>query len=159
MFKSIIVYQINDIKLYFYHMKLKKLPVDTINSMNKNTLMEQLDIKCVEIGDDYVVSTMPVNSKTHQPMGLLHGGASAALIESIASMGSTLLIDIRKEHPVGLEINANHISSIQSGMVRGVGKIVHAGRRTHVWQVDIFDDQTNKLLCTGRLTVMIVPHS
>ena len=159
MFKSIIVYQINDIKLYFYHMKLKKLPVDTINSMNKNTLMEQLDIKCVEIGDDYVVSTMPVNSKTHQPMGLLHGGASAALIESIASMGSTLLIDIRKEHPVGLEINANHISSIQSGLVRGVGKIVHAGRRTHVWQVDIFDDQTNKLLCTGRLTVMIVPHS
>ena len=90
-------------------MKLKKFPVDTINSMNKNTLMEQLDIKCVEIGDDYVVSTMPVNSKTHQPMGLLHGGASAALIESIASMGSTLLIDIRKEHPVGLEINANHI--------------------------------------------------
>ena len=127
--------------------------------MNKNTLMEQLDIKCVEIGDDYVVSTMPVNSKTHQPMGLLHGGASAALIESIASMGSTLLIDIRKEHPVGLEINANHISSIQSGLVRGVGKIIHAGRRTHVWQVDIFDDQTNKLLCTGRLTVMIVPHS
>lgn len=140
-------------------MKLKKFPVDTINSMNKNTLMDQLDIKCVEIGDDYVVSTMPVNSKTHQPMGLLHGGASAALIESIASMGSTLLIDIRKEHPVGLEINANHISSIQSGLVRGVGKIVHAGRRTHVWQVDIFDDQTNKLLCTGRLTVMIVPHS
>ena len=121
--------------------------------------MEQLDIKCVEIGDDYVVSTMPVNSKTQQPMGLLHGGASAALIESIASMGSTLLIDIRKEHPVGLEINANHISSIKSGLVRGVGKIVHAGRRTHVWQVDIFDDQTNKLLCTGRLTVMIVPHS
>ena len=140
-------------------MKLKKFPVDTINSMNKNTLMEQLDIKCVEIGDDYVVSTMPVNSKTHQPMGLLHGGASAALIESIASMGSTLLIDIRKEHPVGLEINANHISSIQSGLVRGVGKIIHAGRRTHVWQVDIFDNQTNKLLCTGRLTVMIVPHS
>ena len=140
-------------------MKLKKFPVDTINSMNKNTLMEQLDIKCVEIGDDYVVSTMPVTSKTHQPMGLLHGGASAALIESIASMGSTLLIDIRKEHPVGLEINANHISSIKSGLVRGVGKIVHAGRRTHVWQVDIFDDETNKLLCTGRLTVMIVPHS
>ena len=140
-------------------MKLKKYPVDTINSMNKNTLMEQLDIKCVEIGDDYVVSTMPVNSKTHQPMGLLHGGANAALIESIASMGSTLLIDIKKVHPVGLEINANHISSIKSGLVRGVGKIVHAGRRTHVWQVDIFDDQTNKLLCTGRLTVMIVPHS
>ena len=139
-------------------MKLKKYPVETINSMNKNTLMEQLGIKCVEIGDDYVVSTMPVNSKTHQPMGLLHGGASAALIESIASMGSTLLIDITKEHPVGLEINANHISSVNSGSVKGVGKIIHAGKRTHVWQVDIFDEQTNKLVCTGRLTVMIVSH-
>ena len=139
-------------------MKLKKYPIETINSMNKDTLMEQLGIKCVEIGDDYVVSTMPVNNKTHQPMGLLHGGASAALIESIASMGSTLLIDITKEHPVGLEINANHISSLSSGSVKGIGKIIHAGKRTHVWQVDIFDEKTNKLVCTGRLTVMIVSH-
>ncbi len=139
-------------------MKLKKYPLEAINNMNKNTLMEQLGIKCIEIGDDYVVSTMPVNSTTHQPMGLLHGGASAALIESIASMGSTLLIDITKEYPVCLEINANHISSISSGTVKGVGKIIHAGKRTHVWQVDLFDEKTDKLVCTGRLTVMIVPH-
>ena len=119
-------------------------------------LMESLGIECVEIGSDYVISRMPVDHRTHQPMGLLHGGASMALIESIGSMGSTLLIDIEKEAPVGLEINANHVSGVRSGYVRAVGKIVHAGKRTHLWQVDIFDESTNKLVCTGRLTVMII---
>lgn len=137
-------------------MQFRKIDLDTINSFNKNTLMETLGIKCVEIGEDYIVSTMPVNASTHQPMGLLHGGASAALIESIGSMGSTLLIDLSKQAPVGLEINANHIGSVRSGSVKGIGKIVHAGKKTHVWQVDIFDNETNKLICTGRLTVMII---
>ena len=137
-------------------MQFRKIDLDTINSFNKNTLMETLGIKCVEIGEDYIVSTMLVNASTHQPMGLLHGGASAALIESIGSMGSTLLIDLSKQAPVGLEINANHIGSVRSGSVKGVGKIVHAGKKTHVWQVDIFDNETNKLICTGRLTVMII---
>lgn len=137
-------------------MQFRKIDLDTINSFNKNTLMETLGIKCVEIGEDYIVSIMPVNASTHQPMGLLHGGASAALIESIGSMGSTLLIDLSKQAPVGLEINANHIGSVRSGSVKGIGKIVHAGKKTHVWQVDIFDNETNKLICTGRLTVMII---
>ena len=137
-------------------MQFRKIDLDTINSFNKNTLMETLGIKCIEIGEDYIVSTMPVNASTHQPMGLLHGGASAALIESIGSMGSTLLIDLSKQAPVGLEINANHIGSVRSGSVKGIGKIVHAGKKTHVWQVDIFDYETNKLICTGRLTVMII---
>ena len=100
---------------------------------------------------------MPVDHRTHQPMGLLHGGASMALIESIGSMGSTLLIDLEKEAPVGLEINANHVSGVRSGYVKAIGKIVHAGKSTHIWQVDIFNEETNKLVCTGRLTVMIVP--
>jgi 1,4-dihydroxy-2-naphthoyl-CoA hydrolase len=76
---------------------LKKYDLELINSMSRNTLMEVLDIKCIEVGDDYVIATMPVNSKTHQPMGLLHGGASAALIESIGSMGSSLVLDLTKE--------------------------------------------------------------
>jgi 1,4-dihydroxy-2-naphthoyl-CoA hydrolase len=135
---------------------LKQVSIDLVNSMNKNTLMESLGIECVEIGSDYVISRMPVDHRTHQPMGLLHGGASMALIESIGSIGSTLLIDIEKEAPVGLEINANHVSGVRSGYVRAVGKIVHAGKRTHLWQVDIFDESTNKLVCTGRLTVMII---
>lgn len=136
---------------------LKKVSLDIVNSMNKNTLMEALGIECIEIGNDYVVSRMPVDHRTHQPMGLLHGGASMALIESIGSMGSTLLIDLEKEAPVGLEINANHVSGVRSGFVKAIGKIVHAGKITHIWQVDIFNEETNKLVCTGRLTVMIVP--
>jgi 1,4-dihydroxy-2-naphthoyl-CoA hydrolase len=139
-------------------MKFKQLDLATINAFNKNTLMEVLGIECIEIGDDYIVSTMPVDQRTHQPMGLLHGGASAALIESVGSMGSTLLIDLSKEAPVGIEVNANHIGSVKSGMVKAIGKIVHAGKRTHLWQVDIFDMKTERLVCTGRLTIMIVPR-
>lgn len=137
---------------------LKKVELNKVNALNRNTLMEQLGIECIEIGEDYVVSTMPVDHRTHQPMGLLHGGASAALIESIGSMGSVLLIDPEKEVPVGLEINANHVGGVKSGKVKAIGKVVHAGKKTHVWQVDIFDMSTNKLICTGRLTVMIIPR-
>ena len=136
---------------------LKKVSLDVVNAMNKNTLMEALGIECIEIGIDYIISRMPLDHRTHQPMGLLHGGASMALIESIGSMGSTLLIDLEKEAPVGLEINANHVSGVRSGFVKAIGKIVHAGKSTHIWQVDIFNEETNKLVCTGRLTVMIVP--
>ncbi|AEA42288.1 phenylacetic acid degradation-related protein [Fluviicola taffensis DSM 16823] len=137
--------------------KIKSVPLEEINKYATNTLLGHLDIKCVEIGEDYIVATMPVDHRTHQPMGLLHGGASAALIESIGSIGSTLLIDITKEAPVGIEINANHIGGVKSGSVKAIGKIVHAGSRTHLWQVDIFDESNDKLICTGRLTVMIVP--
>ena len=137
-------------------MQLRKVSLQEANSFNKNTLMEQLGIECVEIGDNFVVATMPVDHRTHQPMGLLHGGASAALIESIGSMGSTLLIDLSKEVPVGLEVNANHVSGIKEGFVRAIGKVIHAGKKTHLWQVDIFDGMTERLICTGRLTVMII---
>lgn len=137
-------------------MKLRQVPVEMVNALSKNTLMEVLDIRCIEIGDDYLVATMPVDHRTHQPMGLLHGGASAALIETIGSMGSVLLIDVEKQAPVGLEVNANHVGSVKSGRVRAKGKVIHSGKRTHVWQVDIVDEASEKLVCTGRLTVMIV---
>jgi len=137
-------------------MQLKKCTIEEINSFNKNTLMEVLGIECVEIGEDYIVSTMPVDERTRQPMGLLHGGASAALIESVGSMGSQLLMDVSKEYSVGLEINANHIGSVRSGKVKAVGRIIHAGKRTHLWQVDIFDMETEKMVCTGRLTCMVI---
>jgi 1,4-dihydroxy-2-naphthoyl-CoA hydrolase len=114
-------------------MKFNPIGLEKLNSFSKNTLLEHLGIQCTEIGDDYIVATMPVDHRTHQPMGLLHGGASAALIESIGSLGSTLLLDLTKEVPVGIEINANHLSGVTSGTVRAIGKIVHAGRRTHVW--------------------------
>lgn len=139
-------------------MELKKVSLEQVNAFNRNTMMEVLGIECIEIGTDFIKSKMPVNSSTHQPMGLLHGGASAALIESIGSMGSTLLLDVSQEVPVGLEINANHISGVRDGHVIATGKVIHAGRRTHLWQVDIHHEETGKLVCTGRLTIMVVPR-
>src|SRR5690554_7722147 len=135
---------------------LKKVSPEQVNMLRKDTVMELLDIQCIEVGDDYIVDTIPVDSRTHQPMKLLHGGASAPLIESVGSMGSTLLLDLEKEAPVGIEINANHVGGMSSGLIKAVGKIVHAGKRTHVWQVDITNNETGALICTGRLTVMII---
>jgi 1,4-dihydroxy-2-naphthoyl-CoA hydrolase len=132
----------------------KNVPLDMVNAMNKNTILEVLGIKTIELGDDYIVGTMPVDKRTRQPMGLLHGGASAVLIESLGSIGSTLIVDITKQNIVGIDINANHIRGVKSGLVTGKASILHCGRKTHVWQVDIKDDE-NKLVCSGRLTVMI----
>lgn len=129
-----------------------------INKLCQRTLMQHLAIKFVDINEKSLSATMPVDSRTHQPLGLLHGGANAVLIESIASMGSALLCDLTKESPVGLEINANHIRSVKSGLVKGIGNIIHIGKTTHVWQVDIFDENTSKLICTGRLTLLIKKH-
>lgn len=138
-------------------MKLRQVELAEINKYRGNTLLGHLDMECIELGEDYLKVRMPVDGRTHQPMGLLHGGASAALIESIGSMGSTLLLDLSKESPVGVEVNANHIGAVRDGFVVAHGKIVHAGRRTHLWQVDIIHEETGKLVCTGRLTIMVVP--
>ncbi len=137
-------------------MKLKNVPLELINSKSNNTLVATLGIECIEIGENFIVLKMPVDRRTHQPMGILHGGASAALIETVGSMGSTLLIDLEKEVPVGLEINCNHVRSVKSGFVLATGTLVHCGRRTHVWQVNIHEEGNKRLICTGRLTVMII---
>jgi len=130
-------------------------PLEAINAFNRNTLLEQLDIKVTALGENFLEGTMPVDNRTHQPMGLLHGGASAALIESLGSIGSTLLIDRETENIVGLEINANHVRGVRSGLVTGRAEIVHAGKTTHIWQVDIKDEE-ERLVCTGRLTVIVI---
>ena len=109
-----------------------------------------------ELGEDYIVGQMPVDHRTHQPLGMLHGGASVALIESLGSIGSSLIIDMEVEFPVGIEVNANHVGVARSGMVEAKAKIVHGGKRTHVWNVDVRTVDSNRLICTGRLTVMIV---
>lgn len=136
-------------------MKWNTEDLEKINQFCENTLMQHLNIVFSEINEQEICATMPVNSSTHQPMGLLHGGASVVLIESIASMGSALLCDLKVEAPVGLEVNANHIGSVKQGSVVGRGKILHQGKSTHVWQVDIFDQSNLKLICSGRLTVLI----
>ena len=130
-------------------------PIEKVNKLNKNTLMEVLDIQYTEVGTDFVKASMPVNKNTHQPMGLLHGGASAALIESVGSVGSALCVDLNTEAIVGLEINANHLKGVKSGMVYATGRLVHCGKTTHLWQVDIRNEK-EELVCTGKLTVMII---
>ena len=144
----------NDLK--FVNMKMRKVSLDKINLANKNTLIGCLGIRVTELGNDYLIGKMPVDHRTIQPFGLLHGGASVALIESLGSIGSNLIIDDKKEFSVGLEVNANHISSVKDGFVFAKAKLVHLGKRTHVWIVDVYDELSNKLICSGRLTMMIV---
>lgn len=121
----------------------------------QNTLMEQLGIEFTNVGEDFVEATMPVDKRTHQPMGMLHGGATAALVESLGSMGSHVFLEPEKQSAVGLEINVNHLKGVKSGIVKAHGKLIHRGRRTHVWQVDVFNE-SEQLIATGRLTNMII---
>ena len=118
-----------------------------IDKAHKNTLVETLDIKITEIGDDFIKGTMPVDSRTKQPAGLLHGGASMALAETLASTGAYLCVDPEKYRVVGQEINANHVRSATSGHVTGIAKL---GKRTQVWEIKIYkseDDFSDKTLC------------
>lgn len=131
------------------------MDVNQINSMCVNTLVSHLGIQFTEVGDDYLKATMPVDDRTRQPQGLLHGGASAALAETLGSVGSALRLDLSRQVPVGLEINANHIRAITRGTVTGTATALHLGRRTHVWDIKI-EDETGRLVCTSRLTIMVV---
>jgi 1,4-dihydroxy-2-naphthoyl-CoA hydrolase len=126
-----------------------------LNAVSKDTLLQNLGIEFTEIGNDYIIARMPVNEKTQQPMGLLHGGASAALAESIGSTGTYLMIDPEQKMAVGLEINANHVGSVHSGFVYGKGTIVHKGKTTHIWNIEIRDEK-EKLISICRLTMLIL---
>ncbi|RMF03827.1 MAG: hotdog fold thioesterase [Chloroflexi bacterium] len=132
-----------------------KMDVTQINNMCANTLVSHLGIEFTEVGDGYLKATMPVDDRTRQPQGLLHGGASAALAETLGSVGSALRLDLSRQVPVGLEINANHIRAITGGTVTGTATALHLGRRTHVWDIKI-EDETGRLICTSRLTIMVV---
>lgn len=136
---------------------IKQVPLEKINETNEGTLMEHLGIVFTEIGENYLVAEMPVDKRTHQPLGLLHGGASAALIESVGSLGSALILDLKKEAPVGIEINANHLKGMKSGTVVARAEIMHKGAKTHVWNAVLTEKGTGKTVCIGRLTVMVVP--
>lgn len=121
----------------------------------KDTLMEALGIKIVELDQERVVATMPVLAATRQPYGLLHGGASVALAETVASTGTYNLIDRDKQQAVGLEINANHIRGKREGIVTAVGIPLHKGRTTMVWEIKIMDEE-DKLICVSRCTMAII---
>jgi len=120
-----------------------------------DTLMETLDIQFTDAGHDYLVATMPVNSKVHQPMGLLHGGATVALAESVGSAASIMYINTDKEEVRGIEISANHLRSIRKGMVTGTARIVHKGKSIHLWEIKI-TDEAGRLISLCKLTNMVI---
>ena len=121
----------------------------------KGTMVEHLGIKVTELGEDYVVGTMPVDNRTKQPFGILHGGASVALAETLASYGGYLTIDPEKYYVVGVEINANHLKVAKSGIVTGKCSPIKRGRSTQVWQTEITDD-VEDLTCVSRITLMVL---
>ena len=121
----------------------------------RNTLAEHLGIRVIEIGPDYLRATMPVNPHTHQPNGILHGGASVALAETIGSVAANLCVDMEKFVCVGQEINANHVRSAASGLVIGTARPFHVGARSHVWGIEI-RDENDKLVCVSRITMAVV---
>lgn len=134
----------------------QQLEPDDVNAMSRNTMMQAIGIRITEIGDDYVRGTMPVDARTHQPYGLLHGGASVALAETLGSFAAMLTLDASVEAAVGLDINANHVRGVKSGIVTGTARPVHLGRSTQVWEIRIEDEQ-GKLVCIARLTMAVIP--
>ncbi len=133
----------------------KNLTLKDIPNWGKNTMSEHLGIKFTEVGEDFLKATMPVDERPRQPYGLLHGGASIALAETLGSIGSALVIDTEPYNCVGLEVNANHIRSASEGLVTGIASPIHLGNSTHVWDIKIYDDK-ERLLCISRLTVAIL---
>lgn len=134
----------------------KDVTLEGISKYGENTMADHLGLKWVEIGDHYLKMSMPVNESTRQPYGFLHGGASCVLAETIGSVGSALVIDLKKYYCVGLEINANHLRSVTEGTVSAIATPLHLGRSTHVWDIKLYDEQ-EKLFCVSRLTVAILP--
>jgi 1,4-dihydroxy-2-naphthoyl-CoA hydrolase len=129
-----------------------------INLLNNNTLGQTLGINFSEIGNDFIVATMPVDERTKQPFGLLHGGANVALAETLGSVASLLVVNSELFIGVGIEINANHIKAVFSGHVKGVCKPLNIIGKNHVWEIKIYNDQ-NELTCISRFTCTIIPKN
>ena len=128
---------------------------DYLGALPTLGLPDVLGIEIVELGAERVVCTMPVDRRTHQPFGLLHGGASVALAETVASLGAWMNVDQARQAAVGIEINANHLRAMREGTVRAVGTPIHRGRSTHVWAIEI-RDEAERLVCVSRCTLAIV---
>jgi 1,4-dihydroxy-2-naphthoyl-CoA hydrolase len=135
----------------------KQLKLEDFSSIGDNTMAEHLGIEWLELGENFIKAKMPVDNRTKQPYGLLHGGASCVLAETIGSVASAMVVDHAKFICVGLEINANHVRSARQGYVTGISTPLHLGGNTHVWDIKIYDD-LNKLVCVSRLTVAVIPR-
>ena len=133
------------------------LSLEALNAAGAGTLMRPLGIVFTEIGEDFVRGTMPVDDRTRQPFGLLHGGASVALAETLGSIGANMCVDTTRLMCVGQEINANHVKSVKSGRVTGTARALHVGARSQVWSIDIVNE-SGALVCVSRLTLAIIPR-
>ena len=131
---------------------------EVINESEENTLTSHLGIEFVEVGDDYLVATMPVDARTKQPKGRLHGGASAVLAETIGSAGSSRIVDMTKTLIAGIAVEATHVRGVESGTVRGIGRPLHIGRTMHVWDVRI-ENEEGRLVSAAKLTVAVRPST
>ena len=137
--------------------KLKIYPLEELNKLAKNTLLEVLGIKITGISENYIEGTMPVDKRTHQAYGILHGGASVMLAETLGSIGAMLTVDQSKYHCAGIDVNANHIKSVRSGIVKGRATPLHTGRSTQVWEIKITNEQ-DEPVCISRLTIAVVSN-
>lgn len=135
----------------------KEIQLSDLENIDKQTLRDHLGIRWQEIGDNFLKATMPVDDRTRQPYGLLHGGASCVLAETIGSVAAAMAVDNQKYFVVGLEINANHIRSVKEGTVTGTATPIHLGSNTQIWDIKIHDEKEN-LICISRLTVAVLPR-
>lgn len=133
----------------------KDISLKQLNAINQGTLMESLGIEFVKVGETSLEATMPVDERTFQPMGLLHGGANVALAESLGSVGTYLMINTKTHYGVCIEINANHVGSVMKGSVTGSASLLHKGKTTHIWNVEI-KDENDRLISYSRMTIMIL---
>jgi 1,4-dihydroxy-2-naphthoyl-CoA hydrolase len=132
-----------------------KITKDILNQSSKSSMVEHLGIIYTEVGGDYISAKMPVDHRTHQPYGILHGGASVALAETLGSVAATFSVDHEKFNCVGIEINANHIKSVRDGWVFGTAKPVHVGQSTQIWEIRI-NNEAGELVCISRLTLAVI---
>ena len=135
----------------------KNIIIDKCNELSKNTLMQTLEIEFIDAGEDFLVAKMPVNSRVHQPMGLLHGGASVVLAESVGSAASMLFVNFNDREVRGIEISANHVKAKRDGIIFGTARIIHKGRSIHLWEIKITDEENN-LISLCKLTNMVLPR-
>lgn len=133
----------------------KEKVLELCNKLSQNTLMETLEIEYIDAGEDFLKAKMPVNSRVHQPMGLLHGGASVALAESVGSAASIMFINPELQEVRGIEISANHLKAKREGIVYGTAKIIHKGRSLHLWEIRI-EDEEGKLISLCKLSNMVI---
>ena len=135
----------------------KEKVLQICNKFAQNTLMETLEMQFTDAGEDFLVATMPVNPRVHQPMGLLHGGATVALAETVGSAASIMFINPQEEEVRGIEISANHLKSKREGVVTGTARIIHKGRSIHLWEIKITDEE-GSLISLCKLTNMVIPR-